>query len=352
MSAKSIVAGYLVDRIWYGKSRVVWLLVPLSWLFSIAVQIRAWLYRSGLLKTVAIEVPVIVVGNISVGGTGKTPVTVWLCNQLQGQGYSPAIISRGYGGNNSGRPEVATADSDAAVVGDEAILMARRTSCPVVVGIDRVAAANAAVAMGADIILSDDGLQHYRLGRDYEIVVIDGERGFGNGRLLPAGPLREPRTRLKTVDQILEQRGLGNEEAGLFRRRDDRNTLVFRLVPTSVTSLDDGIERSLDRFAGEEVNAVAAIGNPQRFFDSLEALGIKVNEYPMPDHAKITTADVSFKDQRPVLMTEKDATKCRGIPVKNCWYVPVDLEFDEFRGETWIDYLVQRFPVSTEERTV
>jgi tetraacyldisaccharide 4'-kinase len=220
--------------------------------------------------------------------------------------------------------------------------MASRTGCPVVVNADRVAAAKTAIALGADIILSDDGLQHYRLARDYEIAVIDGSRGFGNGRMLPAGPLRELPSRLRTIDQVLEQRSPGKKSTSVFRRSDDRKALEFQLVPSGVTSLDGKHSRSIDEYVGEEVHAVAAIGNPYRFFDLLESMGIKVNEHPLRDHAAITATDISFHDELPVLMTEKDAVKCRGLRVNNCWYVPVELEFYESRGEAWVDFLVQR----------
>ncbi len=349
MTATPDRANFLVDRIWYGDSVFAWLLLPLSWLFSIIVRLRVWLYKSGLLKIVALEVPVIVIGNISVGGTGKTPVTIWLCNQLREHGFNPGIISRGYGGKSAGKPLLVSADSDVSVVGDEAVLMAGRTGCPVVVHADRVAAGRAAIAQGVDIILSDDGLQHYRLGRDYEIAVIDGARGFGNGRLLPAGPLRESPSRLKVIDQILEQQSSSEAGRSTFRRGYDRKTLLFRLVPAGVTSVAGDEVTSIEDFVGKVVHAVAAIGNPARFFETLRSLGIRVNEHPMRDHAAIVENDIRFGDDLPVFMTEKDAVKCRGFAAGNCWYVPVELEFDESRGDGWIDYLVQRFSPETEQ---
>ena len=178
--------------------------------------------------------------------------------------------------------------------------MAGRTACPVVVHADRVAAGRAAIAQGVDIILSDDGLQHYRLGRDYEIAVVDGARGFGNGRLLPAGPLRESPSRLKRIDQILEQQSSSEEGGSVFRRCDDRKTLAFRLVPVGATSLDGKEVRTIEEFAGEEVHAVAAIGNPARFFEALRSLDIEVNEHPMRDHEAIVENDIRFGDDLPV----------------------------------------------------
>lgn len=316
-----------VTRIWYGGSPIYRLLLPLSWLYALVVAIRRRLYGAAILKTSAVGVPVIVVGNISAGGTGKTPVTLWLAKSLRNRGFSPGIVSRGYGGNPGKQPRLATADSDPAVVGDEAILLAARSECPVVVHPDRVAAARAAVEAGADVVISDDGLQHYRLARDFEIAVVDGTRGIGNGALIPAGPLREPVSRLAEVDAVLVHRHADGDLAFL-RRATDRHPLHFSLKPSVVARVDESQIRQIDEFAGTTVHAVAGIGHPERFFRLLESYAIKVYRHPLADHAEIGPSDIAFDDELPVLMTEKDAVKCRWLDTRKCWYVPVDLVFD------------------------
>jgi tetraacyldisaccharide 4'-kinase len=331
-----------LQAIWYGRSPLAWLLLPFSWLFLILVKLRALFYRWGLLKVIRVDVPVIVVGNVTVGGTGKTPITIWLCEQLTRAGYQPGVVSRGYGANPGATPTVVFAASDTSVVGDESVLIAKRTGCPVVVHPDRVAAATALLALDVDIILADDGLQHRRLERDYEIVVVDGDRGFGNGFLLPAGPLREPLSRLRNVDQVLEQFSVIAETSQLFRREEYRETIKFRLNPTVVRSIDDSEARSILDFSGERVHAIAAIGNPQRFFRTLKASGIEVIEHAMRDHAELTLSDITFSDDLPVVMTEKDAVKCRDLGATNCWYVSVDVEFQGGKGEAWFEHLMSR----------
>jgi tetraacyldisaccharide 4'-kinase len=194
-----------INNIWYGKSHAYVILLPLTAVFALVAALRRYLYKQGILSSRKISVPVIVIGNIAVGGAGKTPVTLWLAEFLKEKGMDPAIISRGYGGKATSSTILVTGDSDPVLVGDEPVLLARRSGCAVFVDADRVQGAAAAVHNGADVILSDDGLQHYRLQRDMEIAVIDGSRGFGNGHLLPAGPLREPQCRLDTVDHIMVQ---------------------------------------------------------------------------------------------------------------------------------------------------
>ncbi len=323
-----------IERSWYERSAAFWLLLPLSALFALAVRLRRWCYATGIRRIRSAGVPVIVVGNISVGGTGKTPVTIWLARMLQRQGRQPGIISRGYRGRVGPQPVAATEDSEAEVVGDEAIMLARQCECPVVVHPDRVAAARKAVEMGADILVSDDGLQHYRLGRDVEIAVVDDDRGFGNGRLLPAGPLREPVSRLGEVDIVLTHRQVrpGPDEA-VLRRVSDPRAFDFWLKSAAVVRLDNSEVRHLDDFAGQTVHAVAGIGHPERFFRMLESHRIKVYRHPQPDHADIGPAEVSFDDDLDVLMTEKDAVKCRWLDARNRWYVPVDVDLDGHADE-------------------
>jgi tetraacyldisaccharide 4'-kinase len=247
-------------------------LLPLSWLFGVVVACRRMAYSIGLLRRVRVGRPVVVIGNVTVGGTGKTPFTIWLATQLQARGRRVGIVLRGYGGNSSHWPRDVSNDSAAEEVGDEAVLLATRTGAIVVAGPDRVAAARRAIERGAEIVLSDDGLQHYRLARDREIVVIDGRRGVGNRRLLPAGPLREPVSRLAQVDlRVISWR--------------DGSARPLTPVPATIQAsarlseawaLVGGETRPVQTFKGSRVHAVAAIGHPQQFFAALEQLGIEV----------------------------------------------------------------------------
>ena len=316
-----------VNSLWYGGSSLYRLLLPLTWMFRIVVAVRRWAYRVSILKSQRVGAPVIVVGNISAGGTGKTPVTLWLAQSLVKRGFHPAIISRGYGATPGERPRLVDADSEPASVGDEAILLAARSECPVVVHPDRVAAAQLAVDSGADVLIADDGLQHYRLAREFEIAVVDGSRGIGNGALIPAGPLREPVSRLDEVDAVLVHRH-ADGDLSFLRRATDTRTLQFWLRPGGVARVDESELRQIEDFAGLTVHAVAGIGYPERFFRLLESYSIKVYRHPLPDHAEIGPADIAFDDDLPVLMTEKDAVKCRWLDTRKCWYVVVDLAFE------------------------
>jgi tetraacyldisaccharide 4'-kinase len=274
-------------------------------------------FRCGAIRTDQAHAPVIVVGNITVGGTGKTPTVIWLVNELRAKGFSPGIVSRGYGGSKSGMSMRVDADSDAAVVGDEPVLLARRGHCPVTVDSNRVRAAAMLVDDGVDVIIADDGLQHLRLQRDFEICVIDGERELGNRRLLPAGPLRESPRRLNTVDQVLVN---GPTEMP--------GAIGFELRATDAIRLNGSLERPIERFKDTTVHAVAGIGNPKRFFDLLRAHGIQVIEHSFPDHATIAKSELQFGDEFDVFMTEKDAVKLGGKLPDKYWYLPVDLQMD------------------------
>jgi tetraacyldisaccharide 4'-kinase len=320
------------------------LLLPFSALYSIVIAIRRFLYVNKIIRTHRVAAPVVVVGNISVGGTGKTPLTIWLAKALRDRGRKPGIVSRGYRGNVGRIPVVATADSDPEVVGDEAILIATQTACPVVVHPDRVAAAARAIELGADVVISDDGLQHYRLSRNFEIAVVDGVRGFGNGQSLPAGPLREPLSRLDEVDSVLVHRQPGDDPE-VLRRATDQRPQVFRLRVSTVARVDQSETRSIDEFAGKTVHAVAGIGNPERFFSMLESHSIRVYRHPLPDHADIGPADIAFDDDLDVLLTEKDAVKCRWLDTRKCWYVAVSVNFDGTDEST----LLGRITVAIEE---
>lgn len=326
-----------LNRLWYHDSPWGWLLAPLAALFAAASALRRQLYRRGVWRAVDVGRPVVVVGNITVGGTGKTPVTLWLAEQLKARGRRPGIVSRGYRGRIGPRPVHVRMDSDPAVVGDEPLLMERRQVCPVVVHPDRVAAARMLVDMDCDIIVADDGLQHYRLGRQYEIGVVDGQRGFGNGRLLPAGPLREPVSRMSQVDRILVQREPESDDLRLPPLPEGVPRSSFALVAEVARHVRDARAIRLVTFRGKTVHAVAAIGHPGRFFRLLQAHGIGVIPHAHPDHAQLAERHLRFEDGRPVLLTEKDAVRCRDVAPDNCWYVPVEVAFDEGETIDWVD---------------
>jgi tetraacyldisaccharide 4'-kinase len=290
-----------INRHWY-RTSFTWLtllLLPLSGIFWCVMNLRRLLYWSGFKKKYVSAVPVIVVGNITVGGTGKTPFVIWLAHFLKEQGLKPGIVSRGYGGNEFSQAVVVSPWSDTRTVGDEAIVLARRANCPVVVCADRVAAVEKLLQdPDINIVISDDGLQHYRLQRQLEIVIADGARRFGNKRFLPAGPLREPLSRLRKADFIIWQQGDLQNEINMQLCGDK---LIFLSQP--------GREKTLREFSGLPVHAVAGIGNPQRFFASLKQAGLLVTEHIFPDHYHYLKADLDFGDALPILMTEKDAVK-------------------------------------------
>ncbi len=310
-----------LQKIWYCAEPPPLVLRPLSWLFvAVAVLRRFWLKRQA--QRTHLPVPVIVVGNITVGGSGKTPFVIWLAERLREWGWHPGIVSRGYGGRPQRQPLHVTDATAALECGDEPLLMARRTGCPVVVCPNRVAAVRALIRLGGvDIVISDDGLQHYRLPRDLEIAVVDGARGLGNGWRLPAGPLRESPKRLTTVDQIVVN-GPSAKSLGA-----GPSSIAMRLVGPMAHSLQTGQIRALGDFAGQTVHAVAGIAHPARFFSMLSRLEIKLIVHPFPDHHPFIAQDLDFGDQRPVLMTEKDAVKCSGIKDERMWSVPVSAEF-------------------------
>lgn len=260
----------------------------------------------------------IVVGNISVGGTGKTPLVIWLCHFLQDQGFKPGIINRGYQGKATHWPQQVTAESDATQVGDEAVLLAQRCGCPVVAGPKRFESVKRLEQLGCDIVVSDDGLQHYALQRDIEIAVVDGERRFGNGFLLPAGPLREGVGRLQSVDLVVCNGG----EAGYGEH-------LMQVVASDVVSITNSAERQpLSNFTNRRVTAVAGIGNPERFFTTLKQAGVEAIKRAFPDHHHFSAEDLQSADN-PLLMTEKDAVKCRTIAPADSWYLSVEAKFND-----------------------
>jgi tetraacyldisaccharide 4'-kinase len=321
-----------LNRIWYAPDAPPWWLVPGSALYGALFAARRYAYRRHWRKTVRVSRPVVVVGNLSVGGTGKTPLVCWLAARLGERGLRPGVVTRGYGGSSRIARLVSPSD-DPAVVGDEPVLLARRTRRPVAAGADRAAAAQLLVDAGCGVIISDDGLQHAALARDCEIVVIDGERGFGNGRLLPAGPLREPPNRLLSVDAAVVNGGdpapiaLGAPPFAPVPRRPP--SFRMRLEASVAIALVDGSARALQAFAGASVHAIAGIGNPERFFAMLRANGMAVTAHPLADHARIAPDDILFPDDRPVLLTEKDAVKCGANADRRHWYVPVEARLDD-----------------------
>lgn len=297
---------------WYQPSSLRWLLAPLSGLFRLVATLRRLAYQWGFFKSQQLPVPIIIVGNISIGGSGKTPLVLWLAKQLEQRGWRPGIISRGYGGKTAHYPLTVTAESHASESGDEPKLLALRSGAPVVVAPDRVAAGRQLLAeFDCNIIISDDGLQHYRLARDLELVVVDARRGFGNGFCLPAGPLREPVSRLEKVDFVIWH----GESNHLWN---------MHLKLTDAINLVEQRRQPLADWQGQTVHAVAGIGDPPRFFDQLRAAGLNVIEHAFADHYMYTAADLRFTDKLPVLMTEKDAVKCQAFASKNCWSVPAD----------------------------
>ncbi len=296
----------LIEKIWYSSlSLAAVLLLPFSALFAWVSWVRRALYRSGWLKARRLSVPVVVVGNLTAGGAGKTPLTLYLAQQLAARGWQPGIISRGYGGKALAPQEVGV-NTDPSECGDEPLLLARASGVPVFVCPDRFAAGQALLTAypKTNIILCDDGLQHYRLARDIELCVVDGARGFGNGLLLPAGPLRESVGRLNSVDAVV-MNGAGN--APLHEH-------VFRmtLIPGSFYSLASRQACVLDELAGKNLAAVCGIGNPARFFATLRGLGLAFSEHPFPDHHAFTADDLPEADL--ILVTEKDAVKLAALP--------------------------------------
>lgn len=316
------LAGWL-QRQWYAPHPSP-LLIPPSWLFRAAVALRRAAYRRGWRKSEKLSKPVIVVGNLTVGGVGKTPLTIWLVEYLASVGFKPGVVSRGYGGSHRGPPLPVHADSDPAVAGDEPVLIARRTGVPVYVCRRRAEAGRALLAAtDCDLIVADDGLQHYGLSRDVEIAVIDGDRRFGNGACLPAGPLREPRERLAEADLIVSRGAEGVDEFCLTLELGD-----------AVNLADETLKRPLTEFAGvEQLYAVAGIGYPERFFANLKAAGLSFRERPFPDHHPFCLRDLEFGPGAEVLMTEKDAVKCRGFACERFWYVPLRGRLPDAFGE-------------------
>lgn len=329
-----------IHRIWYEGDWAYRLLLPFAGIYWLLLVLRRSLYSIGIIGRHRAAVPVIIVGNITAGGTGKTPVTSWLANELKTRGFTPGIVSRGYGGSKSSSSMRVDVASDSAVVGDEPVLLAKQAACPVVVDANRARAVEMLVEDGVDVIIADDGLQHYRLERTYEICVIDGARGLGNRLLIPAGPLRETIDRLAEVDQVLINGHLHEKVEELTVV--EQNSIQFELVATEVARVNGSLTRPIERFAETTVHGVAAIGNPCRFFDMLRTHGMQVIEHAFPDHARLHRQDLDFGDEFDILMTEKDAVKLGGSTSDRVWFVPVELQMDPLQSGPWLEQIESR----------
>lgn len=316
----------LIEQVWFKKPILKWpiiiALLPLTCLFYLITTIRRIGYKWGLLSTGKPLLPVIVVGNIGVGGNGKTPVVLYLISLCQQLGIKVGVISRGYGGKAQSYPYVLSPESSADQGGDEPVLIYQRTKVPVAVGADRNASCEALKSLGCELIISDDGLQHYRLARSLELLVVDGNRRFGNGFLLPAGPLREGQWRVETVDHIIVNGGQAKN-----------NEISMSLKAEQVCNIKTGEAIPLQEFVAQysQVNAAAGIGDPDRFFNMLIQLDFKVlTSKSFVDHHHFCKADFDgFDSKTPLLMTEKDKVKCLEFAQDNWWYLPVNAKMSE-----------------------
>jgi tetraacyldisaccharide 4'-kinase len=326
----------LADRLlaaWYGGHPALRLLRPLETLYRRIVRRRRLAFLAGEGDIYRAPVPVVVVGNITVGGTGKTPLILWLIEHCRARGLKVGVVSRGYGARPATLPWRVRAGQSAEQAGDEPLLIVQRTGVPLMIDPDRSRAVRALLAEEPlDLILSDDGLQHYRLARDLELVLIDAARGLGNRRCLPAGPLREPAERLQSVDAVLCN-GASEDTAEGF---------AFNLQPSTLVNLRSGECVALDHFPpGQHVHAIAGIGNPQRFFATLQALDWRPIAHPFADHARYSAAQLDFSPALPLLMTEKDAVKCRAFAAADWWYLAVEA-LPSAAFVTWLDAQLAR----------
>lgn len=321
----------MIARIWSGESPLWLLLLPLSWLYGLVSGIIRLCWRMGLKKAWRAPVPVVVVGNLTAGGNGKTPVVVWLVEQLQQRGIRVGVVSRGYGGKAAHYPLLLTPETTTTEAGDEPVLIFQRTGAPVAVSPARVDAVKALLsASPVQLIVTDDGLQHYRLHRDKEIVVIDGVRRFGNGWWLPAGPMRERASRLKSVDAVITNGGIAQP-----------GEIAMRLQPGLAVNLLTGERRNVN--ALQNLVAMAGIGHPPRFFATLHEAGAHpVKTVALADHQALSPQDVSalIEPGQTLIMTEKDAVKCRPFAEQNWWYLPVDAHLEDKQAEKLLQELL------------
>ncbi|MCK5918362.1 MAG: tetraacyldisaccharide 4'-kinase [Cocleimonas sp.] len=320
-----------LEEIWYKKGRGKWFLLPFTLLYCLLNLFRCWKLTR---RCSVMDIPVIIVGNISIGGTGKTPAVIYLIKLLKKAGYKPAVITRGYGGKSIKWPQQVTSQSNTKHVGDEAVLIAKRSNIPVVAGPDRrVDIQYLRSKYNCDVIISDDGLQHYNLHRDIEIVLIDGQRQLGNGWCLPAGPLRESSRRLKSVDFVLYNEGFeqNNSHKLLFTQQHQlASVFSMQLSGNTIYSLFfKDKSQHLKELQGQSVHAVTGIGNPSRFYKTLEKHGLNLTKHSFPDHYDFKPINLEFYDEKIIIMTEKDAVKCHEFAPKNCWFLPVDTQMDD-----------------------
>lgn len=307
-----------INELWYGKHPLSLLLAPLGWLYKFFMTVRRLAYQAGLLPVKRVNVPVIIVGNMTAGGTGKTPLVIWLAEYLKKHNFRPGIVSRGYGGSATHWPQQVRPDSDPVMVGDEPIVIARHTGCPVAASPDRYTAVVQLLEhQDCNIIICDDGLQHHALARDIEIAVIDAVRRFGNGRCIPAGPLRESLSRLKSVDMVVSNGKPGHGEYPMEYAAKSLRALI-----------DPEREIPAESFRDKTVHAVAGIGHPARFFSMLRSCGMGVIEHEFPDHHRFGRRDIRFGDDLPVVMTEKDAVKCMSFAEEYHWYLEIDVRMN------------------------
>lgn len=336
-----------LPMLWFRRrvALALWPLLPLSWLFGALSALRRGLFRCGVLRSQGLPVPVIIVGNLTVGGSGKTPVVLWLVECLRKRGFRPGVISRGYGAA-ADCPRAVVAEASAQEVGDEPLLLARRCGAPVFVGRDRVAAGKALLAAHPEcnVIVSDDGLQHYRLQRDIEIVVFD-RRAAGNQRLLPAGPLREPLSRLVKTTALI-----WNSAPQSVRFEVPVPAYSMQLIAAPFYALADFSRRCPASELAERYGrgqrkffALAGIGDPSRFFEQLSALGLIFEARAFPDHHCYTLADLAFAEGGVLLMTEKDAVKCAAFNLPDAWVLPVEAQLAPAPdGNALPDYLLEK----------
>ncbi|PYZ79283.1 tetraacyldisaccharide 4'-kinase [Citrobacter koseri] len=321
----------MIARIWSGESPLWRLLLPLSWLYGLVSGGIRLCYRLGIKRAWRAPVPVVVVGNLTAGGNGKTPVVIWLVEQLQQRGIRVGVVSRGYGGKAASYPLLLTPQTSSAEAGDEPVLIYQRTGAPVAVSPVRSDAVKAILARhDVQIIVTDDGLQHYRLARDIEIVVIDGVRRFGNGWWLPAGPMRERSSRLKSVDAVIVNGGVARP-----------GEIPMQLAPGLAVNLCTGERRHVAELSN--IVAMAGIGHPPRFFATLEACGASLQKcVPLADHQSLAFNDVKalVTDGQTLVMTEKDAVKCRGVAEDNWWYLPVDARLSGEQPDALLEQLI------------
>jgi tetraacyldisaccharide 4'-kinase len=313
-----LIAYESLSKIHYSRSLAYLSLLPLSAIFFLISLIRKYLYQFNLFNSFKLKVPVVVIGNITLGGTGKTPLIIHLAKELKRNGYYPGIVSRGYGSKVIGAVEV-NHKSDIDEVGDEPILIQKHTHLPVFVAKDRAVAAKALMNKykKIDIILSDDGMQHYRLKRDIEVLVIDGTRKFGNGHLLPAGPLREPKQKLNDVDAIV-----------CSHKKVVDGSYLMKYKSKFLVNLKTKQKIPLNKIGLTNIHAVAGIGNPDRFFNDLKSLGLEFNSSAYQDHYRFTKKDFKTMSGKNIIMTEKDAVKCEKFAQDNFWYLPVEVDLN------------------------